>query len=151
LLGALGGATTRDSGSVEQPPAGAIQPAPGRDGSAIDAGGLAPAWSPIPAPANRARLSGSPGESAITGAGAAVDGLTVPALIFEPRAEPAPEPGSGTVLQRQAEPEPDPEPATTGAARSEPAAEDGVDQQGRKKRKKDDLLDPGRILKGILK
>jgi AsmA protein len=150
LLGALGGltgggATGQDGGSVEQPAFGGTQPRSGAGPSAIDASGLAPVRAPLPAPANRDLLSGLPGVAPATGEAAPADSLTVPSPTFTPEPEPVPQaqPEAETVLQPQVAPEPVAEPATT-----EEATSDGAGQQ---KRKKDDRLNPSKILKGFLK
>jgi AsmA protein len=153
LLGALGG-TSGDGGSVAQPSLGGIQPAPDAGagagtGAAIDASDLAPIQAPIPAPASRERVSALPDPAPSVDATAPAESLTVPSPTFtpEPAPEPEPEPQPAatvspepeTVLQPRVEPEPSVAPGTT---------DDGAAQPARKKK---DKLDPGKILRGLLK
>jgi AsmA protein len=146
LLGALGGAAgggaaDQESGSIAQPTFDETQPVPDTAQPTLgtDGGDPAPLRAPLPAPAplDRAMLSVLPGAEPSTDATAPTDSLTVPSLQFPTQSEP----GTETVQQPQIAP----------SAAEPGAAEAGSDQQSRKSRKKNDLLNPGKILKGLLK
>lgn len=141
LLGALGGGVTgKDGQTVRQPAVGEARPASGSDQSIVDGDGLAPLRAPLPAPADRERISVLPDAGAATDGAAPVESLTVPSLTFTP--DPAPE----AVPQPQTAPEATAEPGVNEAGTAVDA-----DQQSGKKREKDNVLNPGKILRGLLK
>ena len=157
LLGALGGAASGGTNgqvgnSVEQPTFGGTQTTAGSDQPVFDASDLAPTYSRIPAPANRERLSALPDATTPVDGAAPAENLSVPSPQFTP--EVVPQQG-----QTEAEPNTVPQPqAESAPATAEPepnpdagAADPDADQSNRKKRRKDDRLKPGNILKGLLK
>jgi hypothetical protein len=167
LLGGLGGNKSKSKaktatgpvsgdGSVVQPTFGGVQPAPAPDAAEpeIDANSLAPAGSPLPAPARRQSLAAVPGVVPGVSAGAVDEELTAPSLQSTPETtsesgpEPVQEPAAVLQPAPAPAPEPEPEPVQEPAAvpdsepevllqpQAEPQPAEAEPQQKNKKKKK---------------